>query len=59
VEYQGKVLQVYIIPIINVSLRGMSKKFGEWYQKTNKTEDTNKLTPYSADLAPADARLAE
>jgi hypothetical protein len=22
----------------------MSKKFGEWYQKTNKTEDTNKLT---------------
>jgi hypothetical protein len=20
------------------------KKFGEWYQKTNKTEDTNKLT---------------
>jgi hypothetical protein len=23
---------------------GVSKKFGEWYQKTNKTEDTNKLT---------------
>jgi hypothetical protein len=22
----------------------MSKKFGEWYQNTNKTEDTNKLT---------------
>ena len=22
----------------------MSKKFGEWYQKTNKTEDTNKVT---------------
>jgi hypothetical protein len=22
---------------------GVSKKFGEWYQKTNKTEDTNKL----------------
>ena len=22
----------------------MSKKFGEWYQKTNQTEDTNKLT---------------
>jgi hypothetical protein len=21
-----------------------SKMFGEWYQKTNKTEDTNKLT---------------
>jgi hypothetical protein len=25
-------------------LHGVSKKFGEWYQKTNKTEDTNKLT---------------
>jgi hypothetical protein len=23
---------------------GVSKKFDEWYQKTNKTEDTNKLT---------------
>jgi outer membrane PBP1 activator LpoA protein len=22
----------------------VSKKFGEWHQKTNKTEDTNKLT---------------
>jgi hypothetical protein len=22
----------------------VSKKIGEWYQKTNKTEDTNKLT---------------
>jgi hypothetical protein len=22
----------------------VSKKFGDWYQKTNKTEDTNKLT---------------
>jgi hypothetical protein len=21
----------------------VSKKFGEWYQKTNKTEDTNKV----------------
>jgi hypothetical protein len=26
------------------NIRGVSKKFGEWYQKTNKTEDTNKLT---------------
>jgi hypothetical protein len=25
-------------------LRGVSKKFGEWYQKTNKAEDTNKLS---------------
>jgi hypothetical protein len=23
---------------------GVSKTFGGWYQKTNKTEDTNKLT---------------
>jgi hypothetical protein len=23
---------------------GVSKKFSEWYQKTNETEDTNKLT---------------
>jgi hypothetical protein len=27
-----------------LNLRGVSKKFGEWHQKTNKTEDTNKLT---------------
>jgi hypothetical protein len=25
----------------------VSKKFGEWYQKTNKTEDTNKLTLFT------------
>jgi hypothetical protein len=25
-------------------IRSVSKTFGEWYQKTNKTEDTNKLT---------------
>ena len=25
-------------------IRGVSKKFGEWYQKTSKTEDTNELT---------------
>jgi hypothetical protein len=22
------------------NVRGVSKKFGDWYQKTNKTEDT-------------------
>jgi hypothetical protein len=27
-----------------VYIRGVSKKFGEWYQKTNKTEDTNRWT---------------
>jgi hypothetical protein len=26
----------------------VSKTFGEWYQKTNKTEDTNKLTLLAA-----------
>jgi hypothetical protein len=25
-------------------IRGVSKTFGEWYHKTNKTEDTSKLT---------------
>jgi hypothetical protein len=28
----------------STNIRGVSKKFGEWYQKTNKTEDINKLT---------------
>jgi hypothetical protein len=27
-----------------VNIRGVSKMFGEWYQKTNRTEDTNKST---------------
>jgi hypothetical protein len=26
-----------------VNICGVSKKLGEWYQKTNKTEDTNEL----------------
>jgi hypothetical protein len=53
----------------------VSKKFSEWYQKTNKTEDTNKLTllafkmiairhdtllaTYSPDLAPAGTKSGE
>jgi hypothetical protein len=28
-------------------IRGVSKNLGEWYQKTNKTEDTNKLTLFA------------
>jgi hypothetical protein len=32
---------------ITGSIRGVSKKFGEWYQKTNKREDTNKLTLFA------------
>jgi hypothetical protein len=33
-----------VILILRREVRGVSKKFGEWYQKTNKTEDTVKLT---------------
>jgi hypothetical protein len=29
---------------MELEVSGVSKKFGEWYQKTNKTQDTNKLT---------------
>jgi hypothetical protein len=38
-----------------VVLRGVPKMFGEWYQKTNKTENTNKLSL----LAPGGARSGE
>jgi hypothetical protein len=34
----------YSLKTAHIFIRGVSKKFGEWYQKTNKTEDTNKLT---------------
>jgi hypothetical protein len=30
----------------------LSKKFGEWYQKTNKKEDTNKLTTLAFKMIP-------
>jgi hypothetical protein len=30
--------------MLSISIRGVSKKLGEWYQKANKTDDTNKLT---------------
>jgi hypothetical protein len=30
----------------------VSKKFGEWYQKTNKAEDTNKLTLLAFKIIP-------
>jgi hypothetical protein len=30
----------------------VSKKFGEWYQKTNKTKDTNKLTLLAFKISP-------
>jgi hypothetical protein len=30
--------------MMNTAIRGVPKRFGEWYQKTNETEDKNKLT---------------
>jgi hypothetical protein len=30
------------VGLILCGISGVSKKFGEWYQKTHKTEDTNK-----------------
>jgi hypothetical protein len=32
------------LSLLMLHICGVSKMFGEWYQKTNKTEDTNKLT---------------
>jgi hypothetical protein len=34
---------VLTLSLLKSHICGVSKKFGEWYQKTNKTEDTNKL----------------
>jgi hypothetical protein len=31
------------LSLLMLHICGVSKMFGEWYQKTNKTEDTNKL----------------
>jgi hypothetical protein len=44
-EY-GVLLMVAIgyVFLLKTSLRGVSRKLGDWYQKTNKTEDINKLT---------------
>jgi hypothetical protein len=32
------------LSLLMLHICGVSKMFGEWYKKTNKTEDTNKLT---------------
>jgi hypothetical protein len=32
------------LSLLMLHICGVSKTFGEWYQKANKTEDTNKLT---------------
>jgi hypothetical protein len=34
----------FIQRLLHWNIRGVSKQFGEWYQKTNKTADTNKLS---------------
>jgi hypothetical protein len=36
---------------------GVSKTFGEWYQKTHKTEETNKLTLLVFSTAPIQERV--
>jgi hypothetical protein len=38
------ILPCLILSLLMLHICGVSKTFGEWYQKTNKTEDTNKLT---------------
>jgi hypothetical protein len=41
----NELLRVLTLSLLMSHIRcGVSKKFVEWYQKTNKTEDTNKLT---------------
>jgi hypothetical protein len=40
IENDGTVPEESLLPYC---VRGMTKMFGEWYQKTNRTENTNKL----------------
>jgi hypothetical protein len=40
----------YMVEALNT--RDVSKKFGEWYQKKNKTEDTNKINFLVFKLSP-------
>jgi hypothetical protein len=44
VECCGVTVNHLTLNLLMLHLCGVSKTFGEWYQKTNKTEDTNKLT---------------
>jgi hypothetical protein len=37
-------ISILTLSLLMLHICGLSKTFGEWYQKTNKTEDTNKLT---------------
>jgi hypothetical protein len=46
-SYVFKTARIYTLRVRGLTTRdicGVSKQFGEWYQKTNKTEDTNNLT---------------
>jgi hypothetical protein len=43
-SYCSRARNVHVQDDIISHISGVSKKFGEWYQKTNKTEDTNILT---------------
>jgi hypothetical protein len=41
--FNGPTTLALLTPLKKDFLRGVSKKFGEWYQKRNKTEGTNEL----------------
>jgi hypothetical protein len=36
------IFEQFLVSVLDI--HGVSKMFGEWYRKTNQTEDTNKLT---------------
>jgi hypothetical protein len=44
VAISSSVLELLTLSQLMLNICRVSKTFGEWYQKTNKTEDTNKLT---------------
>jgi hypothetical protein len=39
-----KILGALTLSLLMLHICGVSQTFGEWYQKTNKKQDTNKLT---------------
>jgi hypothetical protein len=43
-ERRGEKRKCLTLSLLMSQICVVSKTFGEWYQKTNKTEDTNKLT---------------
>jgi hypothetical protein len=42
-EHLQKLVSTLTLSLLMLHICGVSKTFGKWYQKTNKTEDTNKL----------------